>query len=122
MLPDYDMMDELKNVCIKIILLQAIKEISIFSKTNRELSIKKHGRKRKEVKRIQLVWKIKDIMMGKTKIQKYLDPGSPIVKTHINCIEIPNILIDLGAAINIISKQTMNQLKLLNLQYTPTLL
>jgi len=60
--------------------------------------------------------------MGQTKIQKYLELGSPIVKTHINGIEVPNTLIDLGAAINVMSKQTMNQLKLSNLQYTPTLL
>ena len=44
------------------------------------------------------------------------------MKTHINGVEIPNTLIDLGAAINIMSKQTMNQLKLSNLQYTHTLL
>ena len=44
------------------------------------------------------------------------------MKTHINCVEIPNTLIDLGASINITSKRTMNQLKLPNLQYTPTLL
>jgi len=61
-------------------------------------------------------------MMGKKTIQKYLDSRSPIVKTHINGVEIPNTLIDLGAAINIMSKQTMNQLKHSNLQYTPTLL
>ena len=60
--------------------------------------------------------------MGKTTIQKYLDPGSPIMKTHINGTEIPNALIDLGAAINIMRKQTMDKLKLPNLQYTPTLL
>ena len=30
LLCDYDMLDELKNVCIKIPLLQAIKEIPIF--------------------------------------------------------------------------------------------
>ena len=47
-------------------------------------------------------------MMGKTKIHKYLDPGSPIVKRHINGIEIRNTLIDLGADINIMSKKTMN--------------
>jgi len=44
------------------------------------------------------------------------------VKTHINGVEIPNTLIDLGVAINIMSKQTMEQLKLPNLLYTPTLL
>jgi len=47
LLPDYDMLDELKNVCIKIPLLQAIKEILIFAKTIRELSIKGPERKRK---------------------------------------------------------------------------
>ena len=36
-LPDYDMLDELKNVCIKICLLQTIKEILIFEKTIKEL-------------------------------------------------------------------------------------
>ena len=61
-------------------------------------------------------------MMGKRTIQKYLDPGSPIVKTHINCVEIPNTLIYLGAVINIMSRQTMDQLKLPNIQYTPALL
>lgn len=61
-------------------------------------------------------------MMGKITMQKYVDPGSPIVKIHINWVEIPNTLIDLGAAINIMSRQTMDQLKLPNLLFTPTLL
>ena len=46
-------------------------------------------------------------MMGKITMQKYVDPGSPIVKKHINGIEIPNRLIELGAVINIMSRQTM---------------
>ena len=45
--PDYDMIDELKNVCMNIPLLQAINEIPIFVNTIRELSIKRPGRKRK---------------------------------------------------------------------------
>ena len=40
-LPDYSFLDELKNVCIKIPLLQAIKEIPILAKTIKELSLKK---------------------------------------------------------------------------------
>jgi len=55
-------------------------------------------------------------------IQKYVDPRSLVVKTHINGVEIPNTLIDLGETINIMRKQTMEQLKLPNLLYTPTLL
>lgn len=47
-------------------------------------------------------------MMGKIAIPKYLDPRNLVVKTHINGIEIPNTLIDLGATINIMSRQTIN--------------
>jgi len=122
LLPNYDFLDELKNVCIKIPLLQAIREIPILAKTIKELSFKRPGRKLKDTRRIHLVGNIVDIMMGKITMQKYVDPGSPIVKTHINGIEIPNTLIDLGAAINIMSRQTMEQLKLPNLLFTPTLL
>jgi len=122
LLPNYDFLDELKNVCIKIPLLQAIREIPILAKTIKELSLKRPGRKPRDTRRIHLVGKIADIMMGKITMQKYVDPGSPIVKTHINGIEIPNTLIDLGAPINIMSRQTMEQLKLPNLLFTPTLL
>ena len=61
-------------------------------------------------------------MMGKITLQKYVDPGSPIVKTYINGIEIPNTLIYLEVAINIMSRQTMEQLEFPNLLFTPTLL
>jgi len=88
----------------------------------KELSTQRSGRRIKDIKRIRLVRKIVDIMMGKTTIQKYLDLGSPIVKIHINGTKIPNMLIDLGAAINIMSKQVMHTFRLPNLKYTPTLL
>jgi len=106
-LPNYDFLDELKNVCIKIPLLQAIREIPILAKTIKELSLKRPGRKLKDTRRIHLVGKIADIMMGRITMQKYVDPSIPIVKTHINGIEIPNTLIDLGVVINIMSRQTM---------------
>ena len=115
-------MDESRYVCIKIPLLQAIKEIPIFAKTVKELSTEWSGRRRKYIKRIQLVGKISYIMLGKMTIQKYLDPGSPIIKIHINGTKITNTLIDLGAAINIMSRQVMDTFRLPNLQYTPTLL
>ena len=68
--PDYDMLDELRIVCIKIPLLQAIKEIPNFAKTMKELSNQRSGRKRKDIKRIQLVRKITDIIMEKMIIHK----------------------------------------------------
>lgn len=52
MFPNYDFLDELKSVCIKIPLLQAIKEIPILAKTIKDLSMKKPGRRTKEVKGI----------------------------------------------------------------------
>jgi hypothetical protein len=38
-------MTELKNVCVKIPLLQAIKDVPIYAKTIKELCIKKPGQK-----------------------------------------------------------------------------
>jgi len=122
LLSEYDFLDELKNVCIKIPLLQAIGEIPILAKTIKELTLKRLGRKPRDTRRIHLVGKIVDIMMGKIAMQNNVDLGSPIFKTHINGIEIPNTLIDLGATTNIMSRQTMEQLKLPNLIFTPTLL
>eukprot|EP00253_Pinus_taeda_P001941 PITA_01941 len=43
---------------------------------------------------------------------KYLDPGSPTVDVHINGTIIPHTLIDLGAAINVMTKDTMLKLNL----------
>lgn len=106
--------------CIKFPLLQAIKETNIFAKTIKELCVKKPRSKRKGIQNVQLIEKFADIMIGK--LIKYLDWGSPIVKIHINGIEIPNTLIGLGAPINIMTRNTMDKLRLTNLQYTPTLL
>jgi len=49
---DYNTMDELRNVYIKIPLLQAIKLIPIFAKAIKELSTQRSGGKRKDIRRI----------------------------------------------------------------------
>ena len=85
------MLDELKNICIKIPLLQDMKEIPIFAKTIKAICIIKPGRKRKAIKKIQLVGKIAYIMIGKPIIQRSLDPSSLIAKIHINGFEIPKL-------------------------------
>ena len=41
---------------------------------------------------------------------KYANPGNPIVTAYINNIPIPNILIDQGATINIMTINTMKEL------------
>ena len=42
---EYDILNELKHICIKILLLQAIKGIPIYSKVIKELCIKRPGKK-----------------------------------------------------------------------------
>jgi hypothetical protein len=46
-------------------------------------------------------------MLGKTTLTKYDNPGNPIVTVQIIKMIIPNTLIDLGTAINIITKETI---------------
>ena len=41
-----------------------------------------------------------------------MDPGSPVVDVHINGTIVPHTLIDLGAAINVMTKDTMLKLNL----------
>jgi hypothetical protein len=43
--PKFDILNELKNICVKIPLLQVIEEIPIYNKVVKELCIKKLGRK-----------------------------------------------------------------------------
>jgi hypothetical protein len=61
-------------------------------------------------------------MSGIIYMQKHVDPGSPIVKKHINNVAIENRLIDLGATINVMEKGTMDESKLSNLRNKPTIL
>jgi hypothetical protein len=61
-------------------------------------------------------------MSGKPLVKKYGDPGNPIVTISINDVPIGNTLIDLGAAINIMTVLTMETLQLDTLRPTPTVL
>jgi hypothetical protein len=109
-------------VCIRIPLLQAIKDILIYDKTIRELCIKKTRRKKKDPQTVQVIGKLADLMSGKIYMQNYVDLGSPIVKIHINNVSIANTLIDLGAEINVMAKGTMDELQVSNLCNTPLVL
>ena len=62
-----------------------------------------------------------DIMLGKMIIPKYSDPGSLVVDVYINGQFVKNALIDLGAAINFMTKDTMKKLKIEGLRATPTI-
>jgi len=121
-IPQFDVLDELKNVYIKIPLMQAIKDIPIYTKAMKELCLKKPIRKRVDPQTIHVIGHLAGLMTNTISMEKYVDPGIPKVITIINNIHIPNTLIDLGAAINVMTLETMKTLQLINLQHTTIVL
>ena len=51
-------------------------------------------------------------MFGQVICPKDLEPRTPVVDVHINGTVIPHTLIDLGDAINVMTRDTMLKLKL----------
>jgi hypothetical protein len=78
--PEFDLLGELQNVCVKIPLFQAIKDVSIYAKVVQELCLRKPGRKKKDPKIVHVIGKLADLMLGKVFVAKYMDPGSPSLK------------------------------------------
>lgn len=64
--------------------------------------------------------KLSDFIMGKAMPMKYGDPRIPILTMQINGVEIPNVLVDLGSAINFITTETMHTMGFRNLKHAPT--
>jgi hypothetical protein len=116
----HDLEVELRNVCVNIPLLQAIKYIPIYAKIIRDLCIKNPGRKRKEPPVIKVVGQLSEFISEMP--SKYNDPGNPVVTVEINGISLSNTLIDLGATINVMIVDTMCTLQLNHLRPTQTLL
>eukprot|EP00253_Pinus_taeda_P020901 PITA_20901 len=121
-IPQFDVLDELKNVYIKIPLLQTIKDIPIYTKAIKELYLKKPTSKRVDPQTIHVIGHLASLMKNTISIEKYVDLGIHRVTTIINNIHIPNTLIDLGAAINVMTLEIMKALRLTNLQHTTVVL
>ena len=72
---------------------------------------------------INVIGQLSDLMLGQVICLKYLDLGSPVVDVHINGTIILHTLIDLGAPINVMTKDTMLKLNLKgSLRKTTTIL
>ena len=56
-------------------------------------------------------------MLTNLSMEKYIDPGVPLVTISINKFSIPNTLIDLGVAINVMTMETLCNLKIYNIRY-----
>ena len=87
-----------------------MKDVPIYAKNLREYCAKKPKRKSRDPLTIHVMGKLSDFMMGKAMPMKYGDPGNPILIVQINGVEIPNVLVDLGAAINVITAEAMHAL------------
>eukprot|EP00253_Pinus_taeda_P021375 PITA_21375 len=111
-LEEDELLGELKQLCVKIPLLQAIKDVPIYNKLIKEKCFRHPGRRKKNASTIIVIGQLSDLMLGQVICPKYLDPGSPVVDVHINGTIIPQTLIDLGAAINVMTKDTMLKLNL----------
>ena len=89
-LPENDLEVQLRNLCVKIPLLQAIKDIPILAKTIKELCLKKPGRKRKQPTKIQVVGKLAKLITNKPRLLEYGNLGNPIVIAYIKQTLVPN--------------------------------
>jgi len=120
--PDYNLASKLRNLWIKVPLLQAIKEIPICTKIVKDLCLKNPRRKRVEPRTIQFFGRATELMTWCVQMEKYIDLGNSIVFVQIGDFLVPNVLIDLGATINVMTRQTMEQLWLTQICATPILL
>ena len=107
-----ELLGELKQLCVKIPLLQAIKDVPIYNNMIKEKCFRHPYRHKRDAPTINVIGQLSDMMLGQVICLKYIEPRSPIVDVHINGTMIPHTLIDLGAAINVMTKDTMLKLNL----------
>ena len=109
--PEYNILNELKNICVKIALLQAIKDIPIYSRVIKELCIKCPGKKQKDPLTIHVIGEMSECMTDQSRIEKYTKTGAPVVTMIINNTAIENTLIDLGSSINMMITAVLDVLQ-----------
>jgi len=117
-----DFLRELRNLHVQIPLLQAIRDVLVYAKIVRDLCIKKLGRKPKDPDTIHVMGNFSELMINKSHLSKYNDLGNRMVTIYIDDKPITNTLIDLGAAINVMTKELFITLGLHRIRNTPTML
>ena len=115
--PEFDLLQKLQNVCVKIPLFQDVKDIPIYAKNVRKLYI----RKLKDPPPIHVIGRLSDLMIGKTIPPKYGHPGDLVVTSFFNNVSIHNTLVDQGEAFNIMTNEILDSLRLTSRE-TPTIL
>ena len=88
-------------------MLRALHDVPIYARTVRDLCTKKPGRKPRDPPTVHVIGKLSALITGKTLLAKYDDPGNPTVTVQIGNTQIPNVLVDLGAKINVMTIETV---------------
>jgi hypothetical protein len=121
--PNFDIVGELKNLYIKIPLMQSLQYIPIYAKMIKELCGRKPVRKIKNPSStVCMVGALSDLILGRQELVKYADPRNPIVTVQIQGCSFPNTLVDLGATINILTMETCNTLGFNSFELTAIML
>ncbi|XP_059068537.1 uncharacterized protein LOC131859042 [Cryptomeria japonica] len=100
---------------------EAIKDIPVYSKIVRELCTMKQ-KKKEDPKTVQVIEQLADLILANLTILKYSNLGSLVIMVSIGKVTIPNTLVDLGAAINVMTNETKEKLSLGGLRPTPIVL
>ena len=110
----------MKNVYVKILLLQAIKYIPIYTKIVKELCLNKTRKIKKDPPTIHVIGNLAGLMSNTISVENYVDSRIPMVTITINNFSTSKTLIDLGVAIDVMTLETMKYLYLQDLQPTTT--
>ena len=68
--PQFNLLGELKNLYVKIPLLQALQDIPIYARTVRDLCTKKPERKPRDPPTVHVIGKLSALITGKTLLAK----------------------------------------------------
>ncbi|KAH9307034.1 hypothetical protein KI387_011438, partial [Taxus chinensis] len=109
---EFELVQELRKLNIEIPLLQTIKDIPELKKLIKILCMKFFGRKKQYPKTIKVDGKLADLLAEKFLFPKYGDLGSPVISVSTGNKNVHNVLIDLGAAINVMTVDTLKTLPL----------
>ena len=77
--PQFNLLGELKNLYVKIPLLQALHDVPIYARTVCDLCIIKLGIKSRDPPIVHVIGKLSELIMGKTLLAKYDDPRNPTI-------------------------------------------
>ena len=69
-IPQFNLLGELKNLYVKIPLLQDLQDVPIYARTVHDLCTKKPGRKPRDPPTIHVIGKLSALITGKTLLAK----------------------------------------------------